>query len=93
MTGPGWHPVGSERLLVPRNGRPCREGTSVVPHRHSSYIAAWHHERNWTIWGLSNDRLMICGNTKDIRELPQVIRGWAEGASLDEIRQAATLTS
>lgn len=90
MTGPGWHPVGSERLLVPRNGRPCREGTSVVPHRHSSYIAAWHHERNWTIWGLSNDRLMICGNTKDIRELPQVIRGWAEGASLDEIRQAAT---
>ncbi|MFE3761032.1 DUF6193 family natural product biosynthesis protein [Streptomyces sp. NPDC059104] len=64
--------------------------TSVVPHRHSSYIAAWHHERNWTIWGSSNDRLMISGNTKDIRELSQVIRGWAEGASLDEIRQAAT---
>ncbi|MEU9315042.1 DUF6193 family natural product biosynthesis protein [Streptomyces sp. NPDC048295] len=64
--------------------------TSVVPHRHSSYIAAWHHERNWAIWGSSNNRLMICGNTKDIRALPQVIRGWAEGASLDEIRQAAT---
>ncbi|WP_433381407.1 DUF6193 family natural product biosynthesis protein [Streptosporangium sp. CA-115845] len=32
---------------------------------------------------------MICGNTKDLRELPQVIRGWAEGAGLDEIGQAA----
>jgi hypothetical protein len=32
---------------------------------------------------------MICGATKDLRELPQVIRGWAEGASLDEIGQAA----
>ncbi|MCX5415756.1 DUF6193 family natural product biosynthesis protein [Streptomyces sp. NBC_00059] len=64
--------------------------TSVVPHRHSSYISAWQHERNWTISGSSNNRLMISGNTKDIRALPQVIRGWAEGASLDEIRQAAT---
>jgi hypothetical protein len=32
---------------------------------------------------------MICGDTKDMRELPEVIRGWAEGASLDEIGQAA----
>lgn len=64
--------------------------TSVVRHRHSSYVAAWHHERNWTFWGSSNNRLMICGSTKDIRELPQVIRGWAEGAGLDEIRRTAT---
>ncbi|THA80302.1 DUF6193 family natural product biosynthesis protein [Streptomyces sp. A0592] len=64
--------------------------TSVVPHRHSAYVTAWHHERKWTIWGSSNDRLMVCGNTTDIRALPRVIRGWAEGASLDEIRQAAT---
>ncbi|MEV6163284.1 DUF6193 family natural product biosynthesis protein [Streptomyces sp. NPDC052052] len=64
--------------------------TSVVPHRHASYIAARHHERSWSIGGSSNNRTMICGNTKDIRALPHVIRGWAEGASLDEIRQAAT---
>ncbi|MGW3324258.1 DUF6193 family natural product biosynthesis protein [Streptomyces virginiae] len=64
--------------------------TGVVPHRHSSYVAAWRHERKWGFWGSSNDRLMICGSTQDIRELPQVIRGWAEGAGLDEIRQAAT---
>ncbi|MEV0352211.1 DUF6193 family natural product biosynthesis protein [Nonomuraea sp. NPDC050680] len=63
--------------------------TSVVPHRHSSYVSAWHHERAWTIWGSSNDRLMICGSTKDLSELPEVIRNWAEGASLDEIDQAA----
>ncbi|MGN9789086.1 DUF6193 family natural product biosynthesis protein [Nonomuraea sp. ZG12] len=70
---------------------PLRHATiaSVVPHRHSSYVTAWHHERRWTIWGSSNDRLMICGDTKDMRELPEVIRGWAEGASLDEIDQAA----
>ncbi|SEL32897.1 DUF6193 family natural product biosynthesis protein [Streptacidiphilus jiangxiensis] len=64
--------------------------TSVVPHRHSAYIAAWHHERKWSFWGSSNDRLMICGGTKNLRDLPQVIRGWAEGASLEEIGQAAT---
>ncbi|MFI8448873.1 DUF6193 family natural product biosynthesis protein [Streptomyces erythrochromogenes] len=63
--------------------------TSVVAHRHSSYITAWNHERRWTVWGSSNDRLMVCGNTADMRALPQVIRGWAEGASLDEIGQAA----
>ncbi|MEY9875564.1 hypothetical protein ABH931_005068 [Streptacidiphilus sp. MAP12-33] len=64
--------------------------TSVVPHRHSGYISAWRHERKWSIWGSSNDRLMVCGSTEDIRDLPRVIRGWAEGASLDEIGQAAT---
>ncbi|MFC5183593.1 DUF6193 family natural product biosynthesis protein [Actinomadura harenae] len=63
--------------------------TSVVPHRHSSYVAARHHERSWSILGCSNDRLMICGNTKDLRDLPRVIRDWAEGAGLDEIGQAA----
>nr|WTA23885.1 DUF6193 family natural product biosynthesis protein [Streptomyces sp. NBC_00853] len=64
--------------------------TSVVPHRHSSYVLAHHYERGWTIWGSSNDRLVICGSTTDMRALPQVIRGWAEGANLDEIRHAAT---
>lgn len=63
--------------------------TSVVPHRRSAYVAAWHHERNWTIWGSSNDSLMICGSTKDLRELLEVIRGWAEGAGLDEIGRTA----
>ncbi|WP_338692665.1 DUF6193 family natural product biosynthesis protein [Streptomyces sp. Q6] len=63
--------------------------TSVVPHRHSAYVAAWHHARNWGIRGSSNNRLMICGNTKDLRELPSVIHGWAEGASLDDIGLAA----
>jgi hypothetical protein len=63
--------------------------TSVVPHRHSSYVKAWHRERSWTLWGSSNDRLMLCGATKDLRELPAVILGWAEGASLDEIAEAA----
>ncbi|KAB2388655.1 DUF6193 family natural product biosynthesis protein [Actinomadura montaniterrae] len=63
--------------------------TSVVPYRHSSYVAAWHHEQRWGIWGSSNGRLMICGNTNDLRELPRVIHGWAEGAGLDEIGQAA----
>ncbi|MFG2907739.1 DUF6193 family natural product biosynthesis protein [Kitasatospora sp. NPDC048286] len=64
--------------------------TSVVPHRHSSYVTARHYERNWTFWGSSNDRLVICASTKDLRDLSQVIHGWAEGASLDEIGQAAT---
>jgi hypothetical protein len=63
--------------------------TSVVPHRHSSYVTAWNHERKWAIWGSSNDRLMICGSTKNMVELPEAIRGWAEGASLEEIGQAA----
>ncbi|MEV7584701.1 DUF6193 family natural product biosynthesis protein [Streptomyces erythrochromogenes] len=63
--------------------------TSVAPHRHSSYVTAWHHERRWSVYGSSNDRLMICGNTKDVRALPPVIRAWAEGAGLDDIRQAA----
>ncbi|MET9692960.1 DUF6193 family natural product biosynthesis protein [Streptomyces sp. NPDC006514] len=64
--------------------------TSVVPQRNSSYVLAHHYERSWTIWGSFNDRLMICGSTKDMRALLQVIRGWAEGAGLDEIRRAAT---
>ncbi|MFJ7777324.1 DUF6193 family natural product biosynthesis protein [Streptomyces yangpuensis] len=63
--------------------------TSVLPHRHSSYVTAWQHERKWTIWGSSNDRLMVCGSTGDMRDLPRPIRGWAEGAGLDEIGQAA----
>lgn len=71
---------------------PLRHATiaSTVPHRHASYVTAWHHERRWSIWDSSNDRLMICGDTKDLRELPRVIRGWAEGASLDEIGQTAS---
>ncbi|WP_433249556.1 DUF6193 family natural product biosynthesis protein [Actinomadura nitritigenes] len=32
---------------------------------------------------------MICGNTADLRELPEAIRGWAEGAGLEEIGRAA----
>ncbi|QYC41859.1 hypothetical protein Nocox_21265 [Nonomuraea coxensis DSM 45129] len=70
---------------------PLRHATfaSVTPHRHGSYVTAWHLERSWTIWGSSHNRLMICGATKDLRELPPVIRGWAEGAGLDEIGQAA----
>ncbi|MFD1938749.1 DUF6193 family natural product biosynthesis protein [Nonomuraea mangrovi] len=63
--------------------------TSVIPHRHGSYVTAWHFERSWTIWGSSNNRLMICGATKDLRELPKVILGWVDGASLDEIAEAA----
>ncbi|WP_378252664.1 DUF6193 family natural product biosynthesis protein [Actinomadura gamaensis] len=33
---------------------------------------------------------MICGNTADLYGLPRVIRGWAEGAPLEEIGQAAS---
>ncbi|MEU8362613.1 DUF6193 family natural product biosynthesis protein [Nonomuraea sp. NPDC048882] len=77
--------------LAVTSSDPLRHATiaGVVPHRHSSYVTAWHHERRWTIWGSSNGRLMICGDTEDMRELPEVIRGWAEGAGLDEIDQAA----
>ncbi len=64
--------------------------TSVVPHRSSSFVTAWWHERKWSFSGSSNDRLMISGSTNDIRVLPRVIRGWAEGASLDEISKTAT---
>ncbi|MEU6210903.1 DUF6193 family natural product biosynthesis protein [Streptomyces sp. NPDC047023] len=71
---------------------PLRHATiaSVVPHRHSSYITAWPHERRWSIHGSSNGRLMVSGNTKDIHALPPVIRAWAEGDGLDNIRQAGT---
>ncbi|WP_285740405.1 DUF6193 family natural product biosynthesis protein [Kitasatospora phosalacinea] len=62
----------------------------MAPHRHSSYVTAGHHERHWTFWGSSNNRLMICGSTEDMRELPPVIRGWAEGAALDEIERNAS---
>lgn len=64
--------------------------TGVVPHRHSSYVTAWNYERRWSLWGSSNNMLMLCGSTQDLRELPQVIRGWAEGAGLDEIGRAAS---
>ncbi|HEU5025488.1 MAG TPA: DUF6193 family natural product biosynthesis protein [Spirillospora sp.] len=64
--------------------------TSVVPHRHASYVAAWHHERRWSIRGSSNGRLMVCGSTEDLRALPRVVGGWADGAGLDEIGRAAT---
>ncbi|MFG2004839.1 DUF6193 family natural product biosynthesis protein [Spirillospora sp. NPDC048911] len=83
---------GLSLLLEITPSDPLRHATiaSVVPHRDSAYVSAWHHERAWTIWGSSNRKLMICGSTKDLRELPDVIRGWVEGASLEEIGQAAT---
>ena len=70
---------------------PLRQATitSVVPYRHRSYVTAWHFERSWTIWGSSNNRLMVCGTTKDLRELPRLIHGWAEGTGLDEIAEVA----
>ncbi|MFD4915269.1 DUF6193 family natural product biosynthesis protein [Streptomyces virginiae] len=81
----------SLRLAVTPSDPLCHATiTSVVPHRHSSHVLAHRHERRWSIVGSFNDRLMICGSTKDLRELPRVIRGWAEGDGLDEIRQAAT---
>ncbi|WP_131738946.1 DUF6193 family natural product biosynthesis protein [Actinomadura roseirufa] len=77
--------------LTVTSSDPLRHATiaSVVPHRHASYVTAWRHERRWTIQGSSNGRLMIRGATGDLPELLPVIRGWADGAGLDEIGQAA----
>lgn len=64
--------------------------TSVLPHRKNLFVAAWHFERRWWVQGGANNGILISGTTPDLHQLPPVIIGWAHGASLDEIAQAAS---
>lgn len=70
---------------------PLRHATiaSILPHRESLFVAAWHFERRWLVSGSANNGILISGTTPDLHQLPEVIRGWAEGAGLDEISRAA----
>ena len=71
---------------------PLRHATiaSVLPHREALFVAAWHFERRWWVSGSANNGILISGTTPDLHQLPNVIFGWARGASLDEIAQTAT---
>ncbi|MFC4071920.1 DUF6193 family natural product biosynthesis protein [Actinoplanes subglobosus] len=62
---------------------------SVLPHREALFVSAWHFERKWWVSGSANNGLLISGTTPDLHLLPRVVLGWAEGASLGEIAQAA----
>jgi hypothetical protein len=70
---------------------PLRHATisSVLPHREALFVAAWHFERRWWIQGSANNGILVSGTTSDLRQLPAVVLGWAEGAALDDIAQAA----
>jgi Family of unknown function (DUF6193) len=62
---------------------------SVLPHREALFVAAWNFERRWWVQGSANNGILISGTTPDLHQLPKVVLGWAEGASLDDIAQAA----
>ncbi|WP_433200756.1 DUF6193 family natural product biosynthesis protein [Dactylosporangium sp. CS-047395] len=70
---------------------PVRHATlpSVLPHREALFVSAWKFERRWWVSGSANNGILISGTTPDLRQLPRVLLGWAEGASLDEIARAA----
>jgi hypothetical protein len=70
---------------------PLRHATisSALPHRKALFVAAWHFERRWWIQGSANNGILVSGTTPDLRQLPAVVHGWAEGAALDDIAQAA----
>jgi uncharacterized protein DUF6193 len=83
---------GLSLAVVATQSGPLRHATiaSVAPHRKAMFVAAGHFERMWWVSGsATNSRLMISGTTNNLDELPKVLLGWAEGASLDEIGRAA----
>lgn len=71
---------------------PLRHATAadVVAHRAAPYVTAWNFERKWSVWGLSRNRIVIYGETTDLHHLPKVVAGWAHGADLAEIAEAAS---
>jgi len=68
-----------------------REATmpSVLPHREALSVSAWHFERRWSISGAANNGPVISGTTADLHQLPGIVLGWAQGASLGEIAEVA----
>jgi hypothetical protein len=77
--------------MVATPSDPLRHATiaSIAPHRDALFVAAWNFERRWWVSGSGNNRLLVNGTTPDLHQLPRIVLGWAEGASLDEIDQAA----
>lgn len=62
---------------------------SVLPHREALNVSAWRLKRRWSVSGSANNGILISGDTHDLRQLPRLVLGWADGASLDEIARAA----
>ncbi|MFE4172936.1 DUF6193 family natural product biosynthesis protein [Streptomyces sp. NPDC056909] len=64
---------------------------STLPHRKPLAISAWSHERRWSIRGEEPFQGMplIEGRTDDLAEVARAARAWHDGATLDDIRQAA----
>ncbi|MFH8476832.1 hypothetical protein [Streptomyces sp. NPDC018000] len=64
---------------------------STLPHRETLQISAWLHERWWSIRGEEpfQSLALIDGRTNDLSEVARAARAWHDGASLDDIRQAA----
>ncbi|MEV0040556.1 DUF6193 family natural product biosynthesis protein [Streptomyces sp. NPDC050804] len=64
---------------------------STLPHREPLAISAWSHERRWSIRGEEPFQGMplIEGRTDDLAEIARAARAWHDGATLDDIRQAA----
>jgi hypothetical protein len=71
---------------------PLRHATmaSVLPNRKALFVAAWHFERMWWVSGSANNGLLISGTTPDLHQLPKVLAGWAQGAALNDIADAAS---
>lgn len=65
---------------------------STLPHRTPMAISAWSHERRWSIRGEEpfQGMALIDGVTDDLAEVARAARAWHDGASLDDIRQAAS---
>ncbi|MFF9119078.1 DUF6193 family natural product biosynthesis protein [Streptomyces massasporeus] len=65
--------------------------SSTLPHREPLQINAWSHERRWSIRGEEPFQSMplIDGRTDDLAEVARAARAWHDGATLDDIRQAA----
>ncbi|MBL6280299.1 hypothetical protein JMF97_29475 [Micromonospora fiedleri] len=82
---------GMSLTMVVTPSDPLRHATisSVLPHRETLFVSAWHFEPRWRIQGSANNGILISGTTPDLRQLPAVVLGWAEGAALDDIAQAA----
>jgi hypothetical protein len=61
---------------------------SNIQHREPLIVMAWHFERRWSVWGSASNGMLIQGDTEDLNQIPVVVQGWVEGASLSEIDQA-----
>ncbi|USQ85969.1 DUF6193 family natural product biosynthesis protein [Streptomyces phaeoluteigriseus] len=64
---------------------------STLPHREPLAISAWSHKRRWSICGEEPFQSMplIDGGTDDLAEVARAARAWHDGATLEDIRQAA----